>query len=44
MRNLADLIDPVNGSVELGFAADFCATGLKYRDYFYNWDRDTGTC
>ena len=21
-----------------GFAADFCATGLKYRDYYYNWN------
>ena len=21
-----------------GFAADFCAAGLKYRDYYYNWN------
>jgi regulation of enolase protein 1 (concanavalin A-like superfamily) len=38
MRNLGDLVNPSDGSVMGGFAADFCAAGLKYRDYYYNWN------
>jgi hypothetical protein len=38
MRNLGELVNPSNGSVVAGFAADFCAAGLKYRDYYYNWN------
>ena len=38
MRNLSDTVSPVDGSVVPGFARDFCANGLKYRDYYYNWD------
>lgn len=38
-RNLANLIDPVSGAVRYGFYQDFCETALKFRDYFYNWDR-----
>ena len=38
MRNLGSLVNPSDGSVMAGFAADFCAAGLKYRDYYYNWN------
>ena len=38
MRNLGSLVNPGNGSVLGGFAADFCAANLKYRDYYYNWN------
>jgi hypothetical protein len=37
-RNLADVVSPVNGSLVSGFADDFCADGLKPRDYYYNWN------
>ena len=33
-----DIVNPSDGSVTAGFAADFCAAGLKYRDYYYNWN------
>ena len=38
MRNLPDVVSPVDGSVSSGFADDFCAGGLKLRDYYYNWN------
>jgi len=38
-RNLEDFVNPNTGAVIPGFARNFCATGLKFRDYFYNWDR-----
>ncbi len=38
MRNLADTVNPTDGTIISGFAANFCADGLKFRDYYYNWD------
>jgi hypothetical protein len=38
MRNLADTVNPTDGTIITGFAANFCADGLKFRDYYYNWD------
>ncbi len=38
MRNLSDFVNPVDGSSVNGFSRDFCADGLKYRDYYYNWN------
>jgi hypothetical protein len=38
MRNLVDTPSPVDGSIVAGFANNFCAAGLKLRDYYYNWD------
>ena len=38
MRNVAAIVNPDDGSILAGFAANFCSTGLKYRDYYYNWD------
>jgi hypothetical protein len=37
-RHLADVISPEDGSLAPGFAADFCSDGLKFRDYYYNWN------
>ena len=31
-------MNPGDGSVLAGFAADFCAASLKFRDYYYNWN------
>jgi len=39
IRNLPDIADPTTGAIVNGFYRDFCETGLKYRDYYYNWDR-----
>jgi hypothetical protein len=36
-RNLADFASPVTGAITSGFSRAFCETGLKYRDYYYNW-------
>jgi len=38
-RSLPDVVNPTTGTVSNGFGDAFCATGLKYRDYYYNWDR-----
>jgi hypothetical protein len=38
MRTLVDTTSPVDGSTTAGFSNAFCATGLKKRDYFYNWN------
>jgi hypothetical protein len=38
-RNVTDFASPVDGSVTNGFSDDFCANGLKLRDYYYNWNR-----
>jgi hypothetical protein len=38
LRHLADAINPADGTVVKGFAANYCANSLKHRDYFYNWD------
>ena len=38
IRNLPDVVNPTDGSVTAGFAADFCSASLKYRDYYYNWN------
>jgi hypothetical protein len=38
LRNLADVVSPVNGTASSGFADAFCANGLKLRDYYYNWN------
>jgi hypothetical protein len=37
-RNLADGINPYDGTIVPGFSRNFCANGLKFRDYYYNWD------
>jgi hypothetical protein len=39
MRSLPDVVDPSTGAVSGGFARAFCENGLKFRDYYYNWDR-----
>jgi Bacterial Ig domain len=39
LRSLADFVNPSTGSVTGGLQRAFCETGLKYRDYYYNWDR-----
>ncbi|NUR53782.1 MAG: hypothetical protein HOQ29_04995 [Acidobacteria bacterium] len=38
MRNLADTASPIDGRITPGFANSFCSTGLKFRNYYYNWD------
>jgi hypothetical protein len=38
MRTLPDAISPVDGSTVAGFADAYCETGLKLRDYYYNWN------
>ncbi len=38
MRNLGDITNPTDGSILGGFAANFCSSGLKHRDYYYNWE------
>jgi len=38
-RHLSDIVSPEDGTIAAGFAADFCSNGLKYRDYYYNWNR-----
>ena len=37
-RNLTDFVNPNSGSVLTGFSGDFCSAGLKFRDYYYNWN------
>ena len=36
-RSLPDYVNP-DGGIGAGYARDFCETGLKYRDYYYNWN------
>jgi hypothetical protein len=38
IRSLGDIVNPVSGAVTKGYANTFCANGLKYRDYYYNWN------
>jgi hypothetical protein len=38
LRPLPDVTNPVDGSTVAGFANAFCETGLKLRDYYYNWN------
>jgi len=37
-RHLSDFASPENGAVSPGFSRDICENGLKYRDYYYNWN------
>jgi hypothetical protein len=37
-RNLTDAANPVSGTIATGFSRAFCETGLKFRDYYYNWN------
>lgn len=37
-RHLSGARNPSDGTTVNGFADAFCADGLKYRDYYYNWD------
>ena len=37
LRNLPDFTTPT-GSTLKGFASNFCPGGLKFQDYYYNWD------
>jgi PKD repeat protein len=37
-RNLTRTASPSDGSIVSGFADAFCEDGLKYRDYYYNWN------
>jgi len=38
MRTLPDGINPTDGSTVAGFANAYCESGLKLRDYYYNWN------
>ncbi len=37
-RNLTDFASPVTGTIATGYSRAFCETGLKFRDYYYNWN------
>ena len=39
MRSLADYVNPTTGTSSPGLWRAFCEAGLKFRDYYYNWDR-----
>ena len=39
LRSLVDFVNPSTGGVTGGLQRAFCESGLKYRDYYYNWDR-----
>src|SRR4051812_6417822 len=38
MRTLPDGVNPNDGSTVAGFANAYCESGLKLRDYYYNWN------
>ena len=37
-RNLAAAVSPVDGSIASSYSDALCANGLKFRDYYYNWN------
>lgn len=38
IRPIIDATSPADGTPIPGFYRNFCSTGLKLRDYYYNWD------